>query len=290
MEKENLKSVYSKRFRYSNEKPEMKASEAIFLVLATLVEIGYPLYFWLSDYKMRFPYNIIFMLGTILAFFLIFMDLKTFFQSNYVDLLYFQVRTYIVLMLISLVVCWLYRYRLAEIFEFEGNQYTVGLITVLYYVIYLMGSLLCIAVTDFVFAMILMVLASILRIDTQNPYLEKLQSAQTIEGSEEYTRRRIRSEFENRFQESSIDEASFAQYFNEQHKNESVKLEAGLDKQGCLFEHTKHFKMITNMNQVDSRYEMLMKIYMPQNGSDYVPEICKEIQKEYKEIKGNKKR
>ena len=72
MEKENLKSVYSKRFRYSNEKPEMKASEAIFLVLATLVEIGYPLYFWLSDYKMRFPYNIIFMLGTILAFFLIF--------------------------------------------------------------------------------------------------------------------------------------------------------------------------------------------------------------------------
>ena len=239
---------------------------------------------------MRFPYNILFMLGTIFAFFLIFMDLKTFFQSNYVDLLYFQVRAYSVLMIIALVVCWFYRFKIAERFNYGDNPHTIWLFTILYYFVFLLGSILCIAVTDFAFAMILLVVATIFRIDTQNPYMEKLQSAQTIEGSEEYTRRRIKSEFENRFQESSIDEASFAQYCNEQHKNESVKPEAGLDEQGCLFEHTKHFKMITNMNQVDSRYEMLMKIYMPQNGSDYVPEICKEIQKEYKEIKGHKKR
>ena len=114
--------------------------------------------------------------------------------------------------------------------------------------------------------------------------MEKFQSAQTIEGSEEYTRRIIQSQYENRFQESSIDEKSFEKYYYERHKKEQSKT-IQEDQEG-LFEHTKHFKMITNMNQVDSRYEMLMKIYMPQGGSNYVPEICKEIKKEYEEIKG----
>lgn len=280
MEKKSLKSIFFKRMLYGDRKLDIKGTDAIFLVLCTLVEIGFPMYFLMADYKMEFPYNIIFLFGTIFALFFIFMDLRTFFQSNYIDLLFFQICTYIVFMLIALVVFVMMRWEVALTAGLGENSLSVWMITIVAYVIFLCGTFICVFAIDFLSIFVLVLLAAIFQVDTQNPYMEKLQYAQTIEGSEEYTRLRIKGEYEDRFQESSIDEAAFEQYCKEQYKNPSEPF-----VQAPLFENTKHFKKIVSLDQVKARYDMLMKIYRPADESAHIPEICKEIEKEYKEIK-----
>lgn len=280
MEKINFKSIFFKRMLRGERKIDIEGTDAIFLVLCTLVEIGFPMYFLMADHRMEFPYNVFFLLGTIFALFFIFMDLRTFFQRNYIDLLFFQICTYIVFMLIALVGFIMMRWEVAYVAELDGNAISVWLITIVAYSIFLLGTFLCVVVLDFLVVFILMLLACIFRVNLQNPYLEKLQYAQTVEGSEEYTRLRIKSEYEDRFKESSIDEEFFEQYCKEQSKGLSDPY-----VQSPLFEHTKHFKKIVTLDQVIARYDTLMKIYKPTDESADIPEICKEIEKEYKEIK-----
>ena len=268
MSKKSLKNIIFKRLLRGNSKNDVKCKDAIFLVLCTLVEIGFPIYFLLSENKLMFLYKVLIVVGTVIVLFLMFIDLDEFFQSNYIDLLFFKYSTYIVLMLFSWVLFWVNRERFVEVAELGGDPFTTLMITVVFYSIFLIGTFFCVFLTDIVAVLIVRILAYFLKVDMNNQYMEKLKFSKTVEGSEEYTKRRIKSEYENRFQESSIDEASFEHYCFEQHKNQQYITEIDLDEQSYLFEHTKHFKMICSLDQVDSRYEMLMKIYMPQNGSD----------------------
>lgn len=288
MQKKSLKKILFKRFLFGNSKKDVKFTHAIFIILCTLVEIGFPIYFLLAEYKMAFPFNVLLIIGIIVSLFFIFMDLKEFFQSNYIDLLFYKLSTYIVFMLIAFILFVVNRWELVRAADLAGDPFSTWMIIIVFYIIFVIGTFVCVVVTDTVIVLILRLLALFLKIDMNNPYIEKLKYAKTVEGSEEYTRLRIKSEFENRFQESSIDEASFEQYCNEQYNNEGYKEVVDLNNQDYLFEHTKHFKKIVSLDQVDSRYEMLMKIYMPQCGSNYIPVICKEIQKEYQEIKDKK--
>lgn len=290
MEKLSIKKMIFKRFLHRNEHMDIKGSDAIYLILCTLVEIGFPIYFLLSDYKMKFPYNALVLIGTIFVLFFIFVDLKMFFQKNYFDLLTFQFRTYMVCMLIALIVFGVKRWEIVGIVDLADNSTIIWVVISILYLIFLVGSFLCVAVSDLILVLLLRFLALIFKIDMHNPYMEKLQFAQSIEGSEEFTRLRIRSQYENRFQESRIDAIAFGQYCNEQHKNEQCNGDMNLEMENYLFEHTKHFKKITSFNQVESRYEMLMKIYLPQNESADLPDICREIQEEYQDIKNKKEK
>lgn len=288
MEKKTIKEMRFRRFFKGNNMTTIKSRDVIFLVLSTLIEIGFPIYFLLAEYKMSFLYNVLLLIGTVVALFVIIMDLEEFFQSNYIDLLFFKLSTYVVLMLIAFVVFIINRWKFVQLAELGGDPFTTWMITIVFYIIFLIGSFLCVIGTDIVVVIILRILAFLFKVDMTNQYMEKLKYSKTVESSEEYTRLRIKSEYENRFQEANIDEKSFELYCNEQYKNRQDGEEMDSGEQSYLFENTKHFKMITSLEQVDSRYEMLMKIYMPQGESNYVPEICKEIQKEYKVIKGKK--
>ena len=285
MEKKSIKELRFRRFFKGNNVTNMKGRDITFLVLSTLIEIGFPIYFLLGEYKMSFPYNALLLIGAVVGLFVIIMDLEEFFQSNYVDLLFFKLSTFVVLMLIAFVVFIVYRWEFVQLAELEGDPFTTWMIKIVFYIIFLIGSFLCVIGTDLVVVIILRISAFLFKVDMTNQYMEKLKYAKTVESSKEYTRLRIKAEYENRFQEASIDEKSFELYCNEQNKNIQDGEEMDSGEQSYLFENTKHFKMITSLEQVDSRYEMLMKIYMPHGKSNYVPEICKEIQKEYRGIK-----
>lgn len=278
MEKKSLKSIFFRRMLQGHWKLDIKGTEAIFLVLCTLVEICFPLYFLFAKHKMEFPYNILMLFGTIFALFFIFMDIRTFFQSNYIDLVFFQICTYIILVLITLVLFILKRQNIAQIVEVSSSSGAIWLVLLYLYVIFLGFSFICIFMIDFVFVVLLLLLAGILGIDLENQYMQKLSYAQTIEGSEEYTRKRLKEEYEERFQESNINDASFEQYCKEKYSNEPYV-------QTPLFENTKYFRQIVSLEQVKARYQMLMEIYQADKGSSNALEICKEIEEEYKEIK-----
>lgn len=278
MEKKSLKNIFFRRMIHGERKMDIEGNEAIFLVLATLVEIGFPIYFLFAKHKMEFPMNLFVLLGTLVALFFIFMDLRTFFQKNYFDLIFFQLGTYLFFMLIGLGIFIWKKQDIARIAELENQTFFTWFVTIFLYLIFVLASFLLVTVIDFLVVFVLLLLASIFRVNYHNDYMEKLHYAQSLEGFEEYTRKRLREEYEGRFQEGSIDEASFEQYCKQQ-----SAAEPGFHNQEALFEDTKYFRQISSLEQVKTRYDMLMEIYQSQEGSS--SEICKEIEQEYKKIK-----
>lgn len=285
MEKKSLRSIFFRRILHGQWKMDIKGIEAVFLVLFTLVAIGFPTYFLFTNHKIDFPLNMVVLFGTLFALFFIFMDLDTFFKSNYIDFLFFQICTFVILMLIVLVFFIVKRKDIAIAVALDANFIGIWLVAVICYLIFLVGSFICVSVIDFIVVMVLLLLAYIFQINLSNPYIEKLQYAQSIEGSKEYTKKRIREDYENRFQEANIDETTFEKYCKEQNYKEIYESKNRTYIQEPLFDHTKHFKHIVSLDQVTARYDTLMKIYKPDDDFLEIPEICKEIEEEYKEIK-----
>lgn len=242
--------------RLASSKLSMK--EYIFAIVVTLMQIGSPFVYELirgdSQHIWQVPIT-----GVLLFLVFVFMwNPEEFLQKNLVEFIFFQIITIVVTIVLASPAVFHYRDEIKSLYEFEiwgFEGYWEGAILLGYFVLIVVGAFLIYEVLAGIF---LWLFTIFVLEDFRNPYFEQIRAARSLENYEEYQKRMFREAYEKMAEETVY-------------------------RPKPLFEHTKFFKQITEIEQVKPRYHAMMKIYHPDNPGGSV-DITQELQKEYQEI------
>lgn len=245
---------------------QLAVHEYLFIIFATLLEIAMPFLCCFFAKKVGFPLIIAGVFGAIIFVFVIFHDVEEFYKANYVDYLYFQIIILILMVLCGVVLLIIAATQFKEeikslteyLFRIEYHEALAIFVVCVMFILCVLLVACSISVYDLLFSLLMWIFAKANHLEIKNPYMEQLKAAGTKESREEYLRRKLREEYEKMAEESVY-------------------------RQEPLFENTKYFKGITDLEQVRPRYLSLMKQYHPDNAEGTI-EICQEIQEEYQTI------
>lgn len=181
-----------------------------------------------------------------------------FIQINFVEFIYFQIVTIVGTLILVLPAVFYYREDVKKLYGlqipyFEGHLQGVVLILLVLLIVAISFSFY-----EVLAGILLWAYVHSCHKDFKNPYLEKIKATQNLEEYKVYQKRKLREAYEKMADETVYQPKP-------------------------LFENTKYFKQITDIEQVKPRYHAMMKIYHPDNPGGSV-EISQEIQKEYKII------
>jgi len=234
---------------------DLTPSEYLFFFLATLLETVLPSLFYFLHFDLSIPTQVFIVMVFLLMLFAVYMDIHTFFQKNHVDYLYLQLLIFVLILVVSAVFFGIKRDAIATAVKMDFSTFHKILATMILFFVYAFVIFGVMVAFDIGMILLLVLCAKLMNISLENPYTEQLKAARTLEGFEDYTRKKIRAEYES-----------------------------GMYVSQPLFDYTKHFRQITDLDQVKPRYHALMKIYHPDNTKSDTVQICQEIQDEYQEI------
>ena len=255
MESKKMSEGFFIHFLHRITSSDLTPSEYLFFFLATLSETVLPILCYFLFYDLSIAVQAVIIMVLLLTLFWTLMDIHTFFQKNHVDYLYLQLIIFVLILLVSDVFFIINRDAIAAALKMDLSTIYKILAIMILILLYNFVIFVFMVAYDIGAVLILILCAKLLDISLKNPYTEQLKAARTLEGFKQDTRERIKAEYER---EMFVPEP--------------------------LFDHTKYFRQITDLEQVKPRYHALMKIYHPDNTQSDTIRICQEIQDEYQEI------
>lgn len=278
-------------------------SDCLFLFLATIVESVMPVTFFVLPFKMDYWMQFAVIVLMIQILFGLYMEIDTFFQKNHVEFLYLQLLIFAGVIFISGIFFALRMNAIAAALQLNTSNLTAAFVTFFIYVSYTVVLFLLLIIFDAASVLVLLIYGKVAGVNMENPYIEQFKAARTVQSSREYANQKLKEAYERKYGKE-IDPEDARQFFEQaQHMRAKQKREKqagfgtrqdtyaydgshiqGTYVQQPLFDYTKHFKQITDLDQVKPRYHELMKKYHPDNAKFDTVELCQEIQEEYQTI------
>lgn len=277
---------------------DMTYSECLFLFMATIVECIMPVTFFVLPYKIDYWIQFVIIVLLVQVLFGLYMEIDTFFQKNHVEYLYMQLVIFACVLMVSAVFFALRKNAIASAFQLNTSNFAAFVVTFCVYIAYSTVLFLLLVFFDLASVVVLIIYGRIAGVSMENPYIEQFKAARSIQGSREYTNQKLKEAYEKKYGRQIDPEQAREFYENVQRAKAQKRYGSrrGADAQKesehvqsayvqpPLFEYTRHFKQITDLEQVKPRYHELMKKYHPDNARTDTVEICQEIQDEYQTI------
>lgn len=236
----------------------LSIKEYVFAIVVTLVQIGIPFIYELIRGNNAREWQVLITGGILIILFQSVWKIEEFIEINFVEFIYFQIVVIVGVLLLALPVVFCFREEVKVLYGFQIPFFDGRLEGVVIGLLVVFVVVCSFFFYDVLVGVLLWLYVRYFHAEFKNPYFEKIKAARDIEDFKEYERRKLKEAYEKMAEETVY-------------------------KPKPLFEHTKFFKQITDLEQVKPRYHAMMKIYHPDNQGGSI-EMTLELQKEYQEI------